>query len=276
MASPRLLTEEELSRYKAAYCGLCRALRERHGQLSRLTLNYDMTFLVLLLNSLYEPEESSGRNSCISHPVEKQLWWRSEITDYAADMNIALSYLKCRDDWHDEHRLVSRAEAGLLEKKFAEIRTRWPRQCLAMEKSVADLSAIETSGIPEPDACAATFGALMGEVFIYRDDMWRGMLYNTGDALGRFLYLLDAAMDLERDAEKGSYNPFLPELGRPDKDRYFRDLLKLFLGDAVRSFEMLPLVQDVSLLRNVLCFGLWQQFDRKFVVGQEKTDVKKE
>ena len=52
MAASRLLDEDRQLRYRACYCGLCRSLKERHGQLSRLTLNYDLTFLVLLLSSL--------------------------------------------------------------------------------------------------------------------------------------------------------------------------------------------------------------------------------
>ena len=55
IASASSLSEEEMKRYKACYCGLCRSLKQRYGQFSRLTLNYDMTFLILLLQSLYEP-----------------------------------------------------------------------------------------------------------------------------------------------------------------------------------------------------------------------------
>ncbi|MDO5445685.1 MAG: DUF5685 family protein [Eubacteriales bacterium] len=263
-ASPRLLTEEELSRYKAAYCGLCRALKERYGQLSRLTLNYDMTFLVLLLNSLYEPEEISGNNACIAHPVEKRSWWKSEYTDYAADMNIALSYLKCRDDWKDDRKLLSLSEAKLLEKAYCAVKEKYPRQCQAMESSIRSLSEIEKENVEDPDAASSTFGALLGEVFIYRDDIWHDMLYNTGCGLGRFIYLLDAVIDLERDAASGAYNPFKMYCGKPDNEQRFRDILKIFLGDAVSSFNMLPLVQDVSILNNILCIGLWSQFENKY------------
>ena len=49
VAAPGDLTAEELARYRACYCGLCRCIKERHGQLARLSLTYDMTFLVLLL-----------------------------------------------------------------------------------------------------------------------------------------------------------------------------------------------------------------------------------
>ena len=260
-ASPRLLTEEELSRYKAAYCGLCRVLKERYGQFSRLTLNYDMTFLVLLLNSLYEPPEKSGNNICIAHPLEKRLWWTSEVTDYAADMNIALSYLKCIDDWKDDGKLAARSEAKLLEKSYCSIKEKYPRQCLAMEESISALSELEKENNEDPDAASETFGALLGEVFIYRDDIWKDMLYNTGCGLGRFIYLLDAVTDLERDAASGAYNPLKSYRGMPDNEQRFRDILKIFLGDAVSAFNMLPLVQDVSILKNILCIGLWTPFE---------------
>ena len=46
------LSEQQLARYRAFYCGLCRALRTRCGQLGRMTLTYDMALLVMLLSSL--------------------------------------------------------------------------------------------------------------------------------------------------------------------------------------------------------------------------------
>ena len=68
---PRMedLTQEERERYHAAYCGVCRALGERFGQRCRVALTYDMTFLALLLGSLYEPEERQGSKRCAPHPV---------------------------------------------------------------------------------------------------------------------------------------------------------------------------------------------------------------
>lgn len=264
MASPQMLTEEELSRYKAAYCGLCRTLKERYGQLSRLTLNYDMTFLILLLNALYEPEEDSGSASCLAHPREKREWWTSRITEYGADMNIALSYLKCLDDWKDDRSLFSLAESELLRKAYLKIKKDYPRQCAAMENSLSELAEIEKNHVEDADAASSCFGRLLGEVFIYRDDMWRDVLYNTGYGLGKFIYLLDAVTDLEKDVAKNSYNPFRAYSGLPDNEKRFRDILKLFLGDTVSAFEMLPIVKDASVLRNILCCGLWSQFEMKF------------
>ncbi len=263
IASASSLTEEERIRYKATYCGLCRTLKERHGQISRLTLNYDMTFLILLLQSLYEPEEKSGVETCIAHPREKREWWRSEISDYAADMNVALAYLNRLDDWRDDGSVLALAESGILKKAYQETAEKYPRQCAAMEQSIMELSYLEKNGIEDPDAAAATFGHLLGSVFVWREDRWQEPLYRLGDNLGRFIYLLDAAVDLEKDAYKDSYNPFRKYYGLDNEER-FRDILKIFLADAVIQFDFLPLVKDVGLMKNILCSGLWTVFDEKF------------
>ena len=76
------LSEQQLARYRAFYCGLCRALRTRCGQLGRMTLTYDMAFLVMLLSSLYEPETRTGANRCVPHPKTPQHWLQNEFTEY--------------------------------------------------------------------------------------------------------------------------------------------------------------------------------------------------
>ncbi len=258
------LTEEELSRYKAAYCGLCRALQERHGELARLTLNYDMTFLVLLLQSLYEPEERAGKDACLPHPLETRAWQRSEVTDYAADMNIALAYLKCLDDWEDDGSLAALGRAKALERAYEKVCRDYPRQCEGMRLALRDLSELEKAGSEDPDAAAGSFGRLLAEVFIWREDRWSDTLRRMGDALGRTLYVMDACMDLAADAARGRYNPFRRSYGLADEGDRFRSILHMLMGDCVLAFDRLPLVQDAGLLKNILCLGLWSQFDRKY------------
>ena len=271
IASATSLQEEELKRYKATYCGLCRSLKARYGQFSRLTLNYDMTFLILLLQSLYEPQEKTGCETCIAHPREKREWWRSEISDYAADMNVALSYLNRLDDWEDEGSVLALAEAGVLKKAYRGVTEHYPRQCAAMEQSLLELGYLEKNRIEDADAASAAFGHLMGSVFLYREDRWHDTLYAMGSSLGRFLYLMDAALDLEKDTYKNSYNPFRRYYGLDNEER-FRDILKMFLADAVVQFDTLPLVQDAGLMKNILCIGLWTVFDEKFKRVRGKTD----
>ena len=100
-ASYSELTKAEKDRYGAVYCGICRAIRNQSGQIARLGLSYDMAFLALLLMSLYEPEETSGGNACMLHPVKKRPWVDNDCVRYAADMNIILSYYSRVDDWNE-------------------------------------------------------------------------------------------------------------------------------------------------------------------------------
>ena len=58
LVNPQTLEEGEKQRFRACYCGLCRALKARYGDAGRLTLSNDMTFLSMLLSALYEPEET--------------------------------------------------------------------------------------------------------------------------------------------------------------------------------------------------------------------------
>ena len=271
-ANTELLTPEELERYKACYCGLCRSLQKRHGQASRLTLNYDMTFLVLLLQSLYEPEETRGEDTCLPHPLQARAWQRSEASDYGADLNVALAYLKCLDDWEDEGSLKALAQAETLRGAYKRVCRDYPRQCAAISRGMEALHALERERKEDPDAAAACFGGLLGELFIWREDRWSETLRSMGDALGRCLYVMDACMDLDGDATWNRYNPFRRYYGLSNNEQRFRSIMNMLLSDCLMAFDRLPLVQDASILKNILCVGLWTQFDRKYKGKKETAD----
>ncbi len=258
------LTPEEDARYRAAYCGLCRSLRQRWGFLSGFTLNYDQCFLIMLLQSLYEAEEQSGEEICAAHPIRPQAWWQNRYTDYAADMNIALSYLKLVDDWEDDGNLAALGASAALKHAFERTADVWPRQCAAMERSIHMLRRLEEERTEDPDTAAETFAMMMAEVFVYQDDRWSNTLRSLGAALGRFLYIMDACMDLDRDTARNRYNPFRRYYGLNTNREMFYEILQMLLGDCLLFFDRLPLVTDVGILKNILCFGLWTQFDKKF------------
>ena len=260
------LTPEEDARYRAAYCGLCRTLRNRWGKLAGFTLNYDQCFMILLLQSLYEAEECSGEETCLAHPSKAHSWFQTRFTDYAADMNIALSYLKLQDDWEDDGNAAALAASAAMKKAYRSIAAAYPRQCSAMECSIRDLHRIEQEHREDPDAAAETFAVLMAEVFVYQEDRWSTTLREMGAALGRFLYIMDACMDLDRDAAANHYNPFRRYYGLPGNRERFTPILKMLLGDCMRAFDILPLVKDAGILKNILCIGLWNEFDKKYDV----------
>lgn len=266
------LSEAEFGRYKACYCGLCRCIKQRQGNFARLTLNYDMTFLIMLLSSLYEPEEKTGESRCAVHPAKPRAWMINEATAYAADMNLALAYHKCRDDWQDDKSIAAASVSKIFESKYREISKAYPRQCAAMEEMMTKLREAELSGDASADYNAALFGRLMAEIFVWKEDRWSETLSLMGQSLGEFIYIMDACMDLDADVLRHRYNPLKEYHGRDDNEQRFRDILKMLLGRCLFYFDRLPLVQDAGLLKNVLCSGLWAQFDKKYSNKKGRSD----
>ena len=261
-ANHKELTKEQRGRYGAVYCGICRSIREQSGQLARLGLSYDMAFLALLLMSLYEPEETSGKGSCIAHPFVPRTWVDNEYIRYAADMNVALAYYNLLDDWQDDGKQSAKLLAGVYEKRLPAIENRWPRQCEAIRTCIDRLNALERENCPNPDEPAGCFGTLMAELLTYKEDLWAHDLRQTGFYLGRFIYLLDAAVDFEKDRKKGKYNPLLA-MSPTEAPEKWEEYLILTMGRCTESFERLPLVQDKDLLDNILYSGVWVSNKRK-------------
>ena len=253
------LTQVQLTRYRACYCGLCRAIEQRHGQLSRLSLTYDMTFLVLLLDSLYEPERDDSAARCIAHPVRKQLQRISKYTQYAADMNVALAYYNCLDDWTDDRNGVKLAYAKVLRPKYRRIKERWPDQCTVIEESLREFGNLERERSPDLDRTAGLFGRLMAALFTPERDRWRETLEQVGDTLGRFIYVMDACLDQTSDQKHGRYNP-ISEFERVNGAFDAGLTLTMLIGDCSMAFERLPLEQDLDLLRNILYSGVWSKW----------------
>ncbi len=272
LANTTELTEEELARYRSCYCGLCHTIRERSGSLERIALTYDMTFLILVLSSLYEPEETAGEGRCAVHPLKKHDWMRNEITDYAADMNIYLAYYNALDDAVDEGSWKGTLGIRLFRSDAERIEQLWPRQCEVIRNELALMNELEKQN-DEPavkaDKLANSFGRLMGELFVRKEDRWEPGLRAMAEALGRFVYMADAFTDLERDVKKGTYNPLLTmhDLAEGVGEKtaeYFasfdlptRSILTMHIAAAAEELEKLPLEKDLGILRNILYSGVW-------------------
>lgn len=270
-ASYKELNKGQQSRYGAVYCGICRQIRIRTSQTARLGLSYDMAFLALLLMSLYEPEETAGDRACQLHPIRPRPWVDNEYIQYAADMNVALAYFKAKDDWQDDKTLLAKIQTGIFSKNYEEIALRYPRQCGAIARCIEEIDALEKKSCPNPDLPAGAFGQLMGELLVYREDLWAPILRKMGMALGRFIYLADAAVDYRRDKRKGKYNPYLA-MGTGEDWSRWDEYLVLAMGACTTEFEKLPLVQDKPILDNILYSGVWSNFRRKKKEGRDGND----
>ncbi|MDD3336978.1 MAG: DUF5685 family protein [Eubacteriales bacterium] len=265
------LPKESQERYRAYYCGLCRTLRQRYGNLGRMTLSYDLTFLWIVLSSLYEPMETDGSERCALHPFKPHAYVGNELSDYCADMNVALSYHKCRDDWQDDRSVASFLSMKALEKPYRQIQARYPEKCAAMEQCLQRISQTEKAGAPEPDVLANQTAKMLGCLYRCREDEWADTLEHMGEALGRFIYLMDAYDDLPKDQKRGRYNPLTEAAEQEDYEDFCKESLTMLIAECTQAFEVLPLVQDVEILRNILYAGCWSRYRIK----QQKRDKDK-
>lgn len=270
VADAAALSEAEKDRYRAVYCGLCLTLRDRYGQLSRACLTYDLTFFVMLCASLHEPPEKTGASHCAVHPAPAapRPWARTAWTDYAADLSVALAYHKVLDDVADDGSLSARAARRLLAGAYGRAQQRIPDACAVIERAMGAIREIEKAPAVafDPDAAAREFGRLLGQLFARGQGFWAGDMAALGEGLGRFIYLMDAAVDYVDDARAGSYNPFV-RLG--SEPAAMATTLALAAAEATEPYECLPLVQDKHLMDAVLYSGVWAQFNRTYPPTEE-------
>ncbi len=251
------LEQEEIARYQTFYCALCKTLGNKFGPMERFSLSYEMTFLALFLTALHEPEEASSEFTCLLHPLHKKTYIETKYIDYAADMTIAMAYFKCLDDWEDEHKFTRKKYGEILKKNYKTIQQKYPRQCKAIENGIEDLKKIEKNGASKPDEAVNCSGRMIAEIFVYEEDFWSNSLRTFGYELGRFIYLMDAAMDYKNDLKKGNYNPLIKMQKKPEE---MEGIMQMAIGRATEQFEKLPIVQDAHLIRNILYGGVWQHY----------------
>lgn len=252
---------KEFDLYRSYYCGLCQVLKEHYGKTGQMTLTYDLTFLVLLLTDLYQENPAPGLCRCAAHPLEKHPTRISSFTEYAADMNILMSYYQCMDDWEDEKKVTKKAYATLLHKDFLNISRKYPEKAALIEKWMVQLHTYEENREGNIDEAAGCFGQIMAEIFACRQDEWEQELRHMGFYLGKFIYLMDAYEDLEEDEKSGNYNPLLPLRQEADFEEKCGKILTMMLAEACKSFERLPLAEHVSILSNILYSGVWCRYE---------------
>lgn len=254
------LKVKDLDRYQGYYCGLCRQIRSRYGRIATGVLNYDMTFLTVLLSGLYEEKEEHCKNRCLLHPIKKREQIVNKAAAYAADMNVMIAYHNFMDDWLDEHRMGARIAVSLLHRKYKKAAAHYPRQHRALVHYVKKLHECEKKGYPDMETAATLTGQAMAEIFVWKEDMWADTLRQMGFYLGKFIYLMDAYEDVEKDEQSGNYNPFVSLNKEGVLEQKAEEYLKLMMGGCCRAFELLPIIENVDLLRNILYSGVWMKF----------------
>ena len=212
--------EHEL--YRALYCGLCRSMGKTTGQLSRLSLSYDLVFLAAVRMLVTGEKIAISNGRCIAHPIKKRSFvTSSEALTYAAGVSAVLLEGKLRDNVSDEGavkrtlaRLASPAVRGMVRKVKKKSHDSIKAASCITDEKLAALSALERDSCPSIDRTGDVFGELTGELFaaglIGAEER---ICYQLGRAVGRFIYVCDAADDAAEDKKKKRYNPILAAYG---------------------------------------------------------------
>ena len=114
----------------------------------------------------------------------------------------------------------------------------------------------------------------MAQIFLYREDEWKNQLYKMGFFLGKYIYLMDAYEDIEKDVKKGNYNPFTEIYKNENFDDFVQKILTMMISECAREFENLPIIEDVDILRNILYSGVWFRYWQ--VVKRRKEEREKQ
>ncbi|MCI8508782.1 MAG: hypothetical protein HFJ06_09510 [Lachnospiraceae bacterium] len=251
----------EFHEYRSYYCGLCRVLKEKYGIRGQLTLSYDMTFLAMLLSLLYEPQETECLDRCVLHPIRKQQIKNNKMIEYVADMNVLLTWYKCRDDFRDEGNIIKGIYGKSIEKKVKNIGLCYERQEKIVKECMNSLLMLEKMGNLDIDRLSGIFGHLLEEIFVVKQDEWEKYLRNIGFYIGKFIYIVDAYEDLEQDRRKGCFNPFLEREKEEGFDEWVKQLLTMIAAEFAKTFEKLPITENVDILRNIIYSGIWTKYE---------------
>lgn len=262
--SDQRLTEEERQTFRAAYCGLCHALGRGYGPAGRMILNYDLTFLAMILSE----GGGSCEKRCIAHPFRKRRCACGDnAMDAAADMSVILTWWQLRDGIADHgffKGLKYRAAALLLRRAYRRARARQPQFDADTRTHLTALAALERERCPSLDAPADAFAALLaGAAEEEPDPVRRRVLEQLLYHLGRWIYLVDAADDLKKDVKSGSYNPlvyrFHAECGTLTAED--RAALAATLDSSVRAmaaaFELADFGPWRAIIESVVYEGLY-------------------
>ncbi len=263
------LKVKEYDMFKAYYCGLCKTLGREFNHIVRFGLNYDLTFLALLLSTIEEEKEVITREGCIANPLKKKMIVNTNKSlVYTANISILLIYFKLLDDWKDEKSIKSLMATIPFLLPLKKARNEYNNKALAIKRHLDNLSELEKNKCNTIDEAADVFAKLMEEISVpdyIEDQKTERVLRWIGYNLGRWIYILDAFNDLEEDIKNKTYNPVLLQY-QYSKDESIEEFKKriadsiefsltMSLEAIAKSFEFLNIRKNQGIIENIVYMG---------------------
>ncbi len=255
---------KDLNLYKALYCGLCKSMGGTCGQISRFTLNYDITFLSALVHNIMDKDVVIKQQKCAVHWFKRRsVALGDEITAMLGNLNVILSYYKLSDDVQDEGK--GRIKRKIFARAYKRAKKQEPELDEIVGKRYSELRKYEKDNCSSVDMAADPFGNMMA-------DAVRCVLKEKSDSnieelaymTGKWIYLIDALDDFDKDKKKNNYNVFAKAY--PDCDSYKilqenhkEDIYSTFSGIIIKLRENLAEVKfsfNHDLTDNIILKGI--------------------
>ncbi|HJB93923.1 MAG TPA: hypothetical protein H9708_08260 [Candidatus Borkfalkia stercoripullorum] len=204
--------------YKALYCGLCKSIGRSCGQTARFGLSYDMTFLSALLHNIKNTDVTIEKQRCAANVFTRRPMALDDgITKTVACLNTLLTYYKLTDDILDEHK--GRISRAFFKRGYKKAKALHPDAAGIVKARMAELFELEKAGCASLDMAADPFGLMIADLSDYclgesATEYTRKLFYGVG----KWVYLIDALDDYDKDVKKKNYNPFVSAYKAPTKD----------------------------------------------------------
>lgn len=200
---------KDVTLYKAMYCGLCKGIGCACGTKGRLVLNYDLTFLSVLSHNLMGIDVKIEKQHCVIHHIKKrQVAVPDELTERIGALNVILAYHKLNDDVLDSGK--GKTARKFFRSSYKKAKRKEPEFDKIVEKRYADLVAYEKTGGDSVDISADPFGNMMAEVMkVLLGEKCTQNVSELAYELGKWIYLIDALDDFDKDKKKNNFNVFV-------------------------------------------------------------------
>jgi hypothetical protein len=274
---PPELKMKEYVKYNAYYCGICHSIKDRWGQIPRLTLNYDCVFLAVFIDSLLKIPMEYEDFRCIVHPiVKKKKVIRSSTIDYISDMNLYLSYMKMVDNVKDENNLFHSISEKTMRRYGKKLKEKYKEITDKIDNHLKDMQKLEDNNCDNIDEVAECYAEIINDICLYKlneiEEESRVIVGKIAYNVGKWVYSADAFDDIEKDIKKNMFNPYLTRF-QYEKGK---DILKFKNDIKERSSFILcaplkaatDLYEDLdddykdSIVRNILYEGLYDRTEK--------------
>lgn len=259
---------KEYEAYKGLYCSVCKAMKKHYGLLSTLTLSYDITFLLLMRLSFSSKIPSYKKGRCPFN-IAKKCNFCCDINDelcYCASVSMMLFYFKVKDNISDSSlfkRMLMYLVLPYAFIKYKKAKKLYPEIAEIIEANMNNQSAIEKNNTTLTDAAAHASADSLGKILSYKLNNENNLLYKFGYGIGKWVYLMDAFDDIEKDIESKSYNVFVLKHSLKSSDNLTDDIKDEIVATLnmshAYSIEAWEQVKDKSLLpiaENILYNGI--------------------